>query len=158
MTEDKINNANKSLLKDYFDSMCSTGDLDGIRYLLTSPNVKNKLEIGFDGVDGLRRACKSGYLDVVRYLTSSDELETHVYYREQDDICFNWACYENRIEILKYFIFELEIEYSDGIYKFLLENPNEQVDDMFYTRQLQEKLNREMPINEETKINRKNKI
>jgi hypothetical protein len=59
---------------------------------------------------------------------------------------FNTALHFNQIEVIKYFIFNLNIERSNYINEFLEKKPNKEVEDLFRLRKLNQDLNNELSL------------
>lgn len=97
-------------------------------------------------------ACYNGNMDEIRYLLTSPDLEEHADLHYANDKATMIAIAEQNTDILKYFIFELNIERSYFIefyMNMLLVNPNvakkvEIVKEMFEKRTLNEQLNKEL--------------
>lgn len=156
---DKINNFSHSQMIQYFEHYCSNGNLDAIKYILNSPDIKNPLNIYIHGDDAILQACRHGHLDVVKYITSSSELEHHVAYSDKIDEGFNWAGENGHMDIIKYLIFDYKINCSKKINEYLGQSLLcDEIEDMFNLRDLHTEINQILPVNIEHKINKKIKI
>lgn len=151
----------KSKLNENLVVGCLNGELENVQYLLTSSELNEHADIHAGEDTPLYSACQNGYLEIVKYLLASPELKEHA------DIYSNYAsflpilCDKGNLEIARYFIFDLNIEKTPDIVKFLKNNikePNvEKIDGWFKLRELNQSLNEELPI-EEVKSNRKPKL
>jgi ankyrin repeat protein len=82
---EKLNSAkfNQDICNEVFIELCKIGDLDNIRYMLTSKdfNVLPDFEsVDNDGNDGLTSAAAHGHLNVVEYLLFNPELEKNDFF------------------------------------------------------------------------------
>ncbi len=101
-------------LNDAFIDACRNGDLEIIRYLLTSSELKEHADIHINDDDGFHWACASGYLEIVRYLLTSPELKEHVDIHSENDGGFRWACEKGHLDIVRYLLTSSELtEHSD---------------------------------------------
>ena len=67
----------KQLNKVFIDS-CENGYLEVVKYLLTSPDLKEHADIHARSDDGFRSACRNGHLEVIKYLIIDMNIEkTH---------------------------------------------------------------------------------
>jgi len=119
-----------------FNLACAYGHLDIVKYLLTSPNVKNPPDIGVKNLLGFELACMNNHSKIIQYLTSSPELKYHVNKDDLEDSHFNLCLKNNKLEVLKHLIFDLNIEKNKNISIYLLQTPNEEVEQMFKIRGL----------------------
>jgi hypothetical protein len=56
-------------------SLCEEGDLESVKYVLTSKELEYHANIGgFDNA-ALSNACENGHLDIVKYLLTSTDLK-----------------------------------------------------------------------------------
>jgi hypothetical protein len=58
-------------------SACFSGNIELVKYLLTSHETKNHFDINDDYDSVLSSACEAGHLHIVKYLFESPELEKH---------------------------------------------------------------------------------
>lgn len=93
---------------------CHYGHLDVVKYLLTSPDLKEHAN-GHD--DGLLEACYWGHLDIVKYLLISTELKVHADINTEgwgEGTPLGMACYGDNFEIVKYLLTSPELtEHAD---------------------------------------------
>lgn len=118
---------------------CLNNHIDIVKYLLTSPELNHHADIHINNDHPLYCAIESGNIEIVKYLISSPDLKEHANIHAKEDGIFSSLCSEHEIELLTYLIFEYGIEKTQYIEGVLNENPNEfkeQVKDMFFRREL----------------------
>ena len=142
----------KQLNKVFIDS-CQNGHLEIVKYLLTSPDLKEHADIHADNDVGFRWACENGYLEVVKYLLTSPDLKEHANIHARDDLGFICACEQGHLEVVKYLIIDMNIEKTIHIEKYLNENKDnkyvQQAIELFNTRDLHHQLNENIKDNKE---------
>ena len=126
---------------------CRDGNLEVIRYLLTSEDIKDSVDINAGDDDAMDWACSMGHLEVVKYLTSSPEITKHVNVNESKN-AFIVACANGKFDIIRHFIFDLNMKKSVYVELFLDNNPVEEVEKMFALRDLNQSLSKELVTNE----------
>jgi ankyrin repeat protein len=97
----------------------------------------------------LLKACGYGHLDIVKYLLTSSELKEHPDLHLADDQAIIHAISNCRWDIVSYFIYDLNIEESPAIQKFLSEHQkySSKAQSMFDKRELAKTLNSELTTN-----------
>lgn len=106
---DPANTANE-----HFIRACNDGDLDQVRYWLTSPDLSIQADIHSGSDLGFKIACKHGHISVVQYLLTSPELTEHVDIHTEQDYGFRWACIQGHLDIVRYFLTSTELtDYAD---------------------------------------------
>ena len=93
---------------------------------------------------GYISACQQGSVDKVKYLLSSPDLNKHADIHAWSDLGFTCACVRKNLEIIEYLIFDMNIEKTKKIEKYLKNKPNEQVKKWFRLRELNNKLEQEL--------------
>jgi ankyrin repeat protein len=83
------------------------GNLELVKYLLTSDELKNKADLHVYEDDGFLRACANGRLEVIKYFLTSTELKE---YRETHATGFNLSCENGHLEIVKYLLTSSEMK------------------------------------------------
>jgi ankyrin repeat protein len=97
-------NLSQPQLNSHFDNACSRGELDVIRYMLTSSELRFKADIHYELDVGFRNACYEGHLDIVKYLLTSPELNKHADIHAKYDQGYMWACIKNHVSIVKFLL------------------------------------------------------
>lgn len=132
------------------------GHYEVIEYLLNSPDLKENISIHAQGDYALIGACISGDIEMAKYLLTSPTLKEHIDIHTggsnyKSDKPFITAYSYERLELIHYFIFELNIEKTDEIKALLSNHMNEQyerisqtVNSMFEKRELNEELVKEL--------------
>jgi ankyrin repeat protein len=94
-------------LSSAFCSACEKGNLDEVRYLLTSPELKEHADIHHYEDAGLSDACWHGHFDIVKYLLTSPDLKEHANlndHKEKSCGALLNACGAGHFEIVKYLL------------------------------------------------------
>lgn len=100
-------------------------DLQGIRYLLTSPELKEHADINYKNFIGntpLIIACAYSNLEIVKYLLTSPELKEHAQINQKNDddsTALISACINNNLEIVKYLLTSSELKEHSDIHPLL---------------------------------------
>lgn len=96
---------------------CSVGDLDKVKYFLTSKELPYPANINIDEHEWdapLTRACENGHLHIVKYLLTSKDLKEHADINGEDGLALVNACMHGHFEIVKYLLSSPElIEHAD---------------------------------------------
>lgn len=144
------------------------GHMEIVDYLLTSPDLTEKADIHARDDWAIIAACQNGHVDIVKYLLTSPKLTEHSNVHIQNDepfkLIFSDLNFYNKYsqktahELIEYFIFEYQIDYTEDIYEFLNYDiePYITYRKMFETRELKNSLTEN--LEKETKINIRNKI
>lgn len=112
------------LLNDYYIQACEDGELDKVKYLLTSPNLTENVSVSYKSDQALRNACKHGHLDIVKYLLTSPELEKHPSVHHDDDTPFILACYSGNLELVRYLLTSEELSSHPNIHTTYMSSPD----------------------------------
>ena len=87
--KEKYKKLNQEELNEQFIDACKNDDLEVIKFLLTSPELKEHVDIHAKDNDGFRSACDQGRLEVVQYLIIDMNIDktTHIekYLNENKD-------------------------------------------------------------------------
>lgn len=78
-------------LNQQFETACQLGYKDKLKFLLTSPELNQNVDIHLDDDIGLVRACQEGNLAIVKYLLTSPDLTTHANIHAKNDLVFTVA-------------------------------------------------------------------
>lgn len=93
-----------------FKEACATGNLDIVRYALTSPELTEHADIHYDQDDGLYNASVNGHLEIVQYLLTSPELSEHANIHANEYYAFRSASRKNHLNILTYMLTSPELK------------------------------------------------
>lgn len=123
--------------------------------------IKNFIEIGkkhndeiissmLEGI--IYGACYENNVDILKYIFKSQELSKHVDIHKDDDSIFRLLLIKSRkdkpLDVLQYFIFDLNIEETENIKKARSTYKREFVEKMFELRQFNQTLNNDLTINQ----------
>ncbi len=111
----------KGELNDSFIDACEHGDLDKVKFLLNSHQLRKHANIQCENNSGLHEAAKKGHLHIVQYLLTSPELKEHANIYSRDNWVLTVACNGGHLELVKY----------------LLTSPNLKNHSKFHSEQLQ---------------------
>jgi hypothetical protein len=127
----------------------NSGQLNVLKYFLTSPDISptNRLSIEYGQNKAFKQAVLNGHLNIVQYVLTSPELSEHANIHLDNDVGFDNALQHKHLDILKYFIIDLNIEKTPYILESLSRYPNENVDKYFEIRDLNSELNKNLEPN-----------
>lgn len=99
-------NATKENLQAKLDVLlhiaCDEGDLEMVKYVLTSDEIEKHANISLEGNKALINACAKGHLEIVKYLLTSPELKKHANINVQNGKALDYACFKGHLEVVKY--------------------------------------------------------
>jgi ankyrin repeat protein len=105
---------NQEALSLMFIGACLDGDLDKVRYLLTSPDLKEHAKVSHNKYQGFLEACERGYFEIVRYLLSSPEINEHADINANEGQALAIAIGYDHREIMEYLLFSSDLkEHAD---------------------------------------------
>ena len=120
-------------LNDEFIQACTLGNLKTVKYLLTSPHLKENVNIHVNNDDGVSFACVEGHFEVFTYLLNSSLFDKSKY---NYDLDFKHCCRRHKTEFIDYFIFDYKIEKNPNIDDFILKNGRQDIINKFELRSL----------------------
>lgn len=152
---------------------CKEGDLEAIKFLLTSPDLSFNANINESDSDPIFNACDYDQMKVIDYLLTSDELNEHAdkYFAlkfccEQDkidivkyllktpileidihhenDMAFNLALSRRSNNVLQFLIFDMNIKRTTTIDKLLVDYKRDEIKNWFELREVNKELNNEL--------------
>jgi ankyrin repeat protein len=85
----------------HFTQACIQGDIEKVKYLLSSPELKTHADIHTRNDIGLINACSIGNIELVKYLVSSSELIEKADVYAQENACFAEAGSRGDIDMVK---------------------------------------------------------
>ena len=129
---------------------------DIIKYLLTSPDLKEHADIHANNDNALGNCFLNNNVELAEYLLSSPELKEHANVHVTNDKLFKYACQYGGKKLLEYLIFNYQIKKTENINTYLMNEDKNNVIKMFDKRDLQEKL--QYALQNNNIINSKNKI
>ena len=144
---------NQEELNAQFIDACKNGHLELVKYLLTSPELKEQADIHGQDDEGFIWACRCGHLEIVKYLLTSAELTELVDIHARNDEGFRSACAQGHLEVVKCLIIDMNIDKTTHIEDYLNENKDnenvQQAIELFNTRDLHHQLNENIKDNKE---------
>jgi hypothetical protein len=149
---------NSSIIKDnIFSKFCMdqaliasrNGHLHLLQALLTPQ--KDNSRIGKMLLNGgiLSAASQHGHIDIVKYLLESPDL-TNYRFPINYNLAFKSACSFDEMEVIKYFIFNKNINLDNDLKSYFSKNPNESVIKLFELREINQQLTSELEDNQTT--------
>lgn len=125
---------------------------------------KFELDIRKENINILSQACENGHQDIVRYIFSEPKIENFTPLIEELEKFFKQAFVNDSLELVKFFIFELNIPFTDyiksdlefyygGIYSDIKEK--DKIENLFSIRELQCSLIQELNVNNENEFTNK---
>lgn len=123
-----------------FSRACFDGNMDAVKYFLTSPDVKEHIDIHYDNDDGLFHACNTGKFEVIKYLLTSPELKEHANIHADNDWIFSAIYAKKRTDVIRFLVFDMNIEKTKEIQRQLDYAPDVEVINMFKIRELNQQL------------------
>jgi len=106
--------SNKDSLNALLFGACISGNLDRVRYVLASPELKIHANIDADNYKGFFEACERGYLDIVKYMLTSPELKEHADIHAKNDYALVLAINFEYLDMIEYLLFSPELkEHAD---------------------------------------------
>ncbi len=106
MTELTLNlqNYNQEQLNEVLLEACKNGDLEMVRYVLTSPELTIHADIHADKDYAFQWACHNGHLEVVKYLLTSHELTDHAIIQTDNYLAFRCAGQQCCWNVIRYLL------------------------------------------------------
>lgn len=132
---------------------CQNGDIEIVKYILTSPDLNQNSNINTLSNNAVSFARLKDHFEVFAYLLSSPLFDKNTYDYSSD---FNHCCRRNKTKFIDYFIFDYKIEKTDEINNFIISYKIEGVLEKFKARDLNETL--EKSLDKKVVINKKIKI
>lgn len=116
---DKFKNLEHRQLHTALEIACTNGSLNEVRYILTSPEIKIRIDINVHNNNPLFLACQSGNLHIVKYLLTSPELKKHADIYSRKSRCFRAICNAQHLDIVEYLIRDYKIEKNENMENYL---------------------------------------
>jgi len=90
---------------------CKVGDLEKIKYLLTSADIDDRANINPQTWHTpLGEACWNGHLEIVKFLLTSPDLKVHADMFDSDSRSLVYAAYNGHLDIVKYLLTSSDLE------------------------------------------------
>lgn len=127
---------------------CREGHLNIVKYLLTSPDIKEKLSVTARKNSPLLEAYTNEHYQTVKYLLISPDLIEHADPHSNGDTLFYHVLNSDNPEMLKFLIFDLNIEKTKEITRILETYNDVEVNNLFELRELNKELNQNLSSND----------
>ena len=119
----KYKHMNQDELNEELLQVCEKGNLNIVKYLLTSPELTEHAYINYknnnDGWNALTLTCEYGYLDIVKYLLTSSELKEHIDIHSKNSYGSNaliLACSYGYLDIVQYLLTSPKLKENSDIH------------------------------------------
>lgn len=109
-------NCSQVTLNSEFNTACRNGQLDIVKYLLTSHDLEKHAKINANDGWGFIWACQNGYLDIIKYLLTSPDLKKHVRISTQNYYGVYWACQGGHLDVVEYLLSSPELKKHANIH------------------------------------------
>jgi ankyrin repeat protein len=133
------------------------GQLNVLKYFLNHPKFEFSA-LKQINKDVLAIASGHGFLDMVTYLLTEPKFKNFIDLHSDNDRAFRHACTNEQMEIIKFFIFDMNIEKTTYIDNWLLTGESDiaiEVKKLFEIRELTKGLNTELDENKSSKMKAK---
>jgi hypothetical protein len=88
----EIKNEFKEKLNELFSTAWKSGDLEGVKSLLSTPYLKDQINIKKDQGSTLSFVCWHGHLDMVKYFLTSPDIKEKSDILADGDNALSFAC------------------------------------------------------------------
>jgi hypothetical protein len=99
-----------------FTEACGNGELDKVRFLLTSNRLSFHADIHYFNDMGFVSACLYRKFNIVKYLLTSSELKENANINAQDDFAIRGLCNYSDVDIIKYLLTSSELKTHSNIH------------------------------------------
>ena len=102
-------------VNDAFARACEIGNLELVKYLAISTELRVRADTTSNYDRGLRLAADHGHNEIVRYLLTSEELKKKSDIHVHDDNVFRLACINGNLPLIKYLLTSPELKEHSNI-------------------------------------------
>jgi hypothetical protein len=104
-----------------FDSAAKEGNLDILKFFFFPQKMSESPKISIEkyGNDFLISAAREGQYNVFTYLLTNDKIKEHIDVHYRNDIIFRYVITNNHRELMKFLIFDINIDKTKNIDEFL---------------------------------------
>lgn len=178
LTNDSVDYINIFQNSNAFVSACGSGELEIVKYLISSPEIKTHTDPN-KYMSGFKKACANNYVNIAQYfLEETDllqELNASIYKEIFSNVCnsnavdildylfkntymaehvdinqyFIRSIDSENFEIVRYFIFEHGLEQNPTINEYIKDN--KEIQNWFQNRDLKQDLDNELKTTQENK-------
>jgi len=121
---EKYKDLDRQELNEKFINSCIRGDIEDIKYLLTTHELKFNIDFNDTHDEALDFACANNHLEIVKYFLTSPDLKSYISQNSLDN-SFTSACFNGNSAIVEYLIYDFDIPYSEKIKSFF-DIPNQE--------------------------------
>lgn len=101
---DLFKNFSLELLNNALITACNYGELDKVKYLLTSPELKIYPDINYHHGIPLSYACMNEHMDIIKYILTSSEITNHADIHINNENALYTAANNGSFDLIKYLI------------------------------------------------------
>lgn len=130
----------QELIDTHFIAMCEQGNLEQVKYWLTSPNLESHANINADNGGPIISACLKGHLSIIQFLLTSPDLIEHADIHLANDMAFRFAYAKYSLDysvtknVIDYLVMIYGIKLTNTIQEEMRKFPNAEVSKMFFKR------------------------
>jgi elongation factor P--beta-lysine ligase len=157
----KYSHLSKDELNGNLIASCKNGDLDAVKYLLTSPELKLHADIFCQDYYCLITAAWSNHFEIVKYLLTSPDLTYKANIHANEDRVFKVSLSHENKDLMMFLIHDMNIQKTKHIkkaLKYLDPKDKETILKNFKTRDFSKQLNAELDLSLMSNNNKKLKI
>jgi hypothetical protein len=123
---------------------CGNKSYEVMKYLLTSSDLEKQANLNTHSHYVINQLCIFGDLEMIKYVLSSPELTKHADIHANSDTPFKTIISKERLDIMEFLIFEMNIEKTESIKEFLSPGMpfHKKVDGLFNVRELEKELSK----------------
>lgn len=121
---EKFKELSQENLNEALKSACRKNDLNEIKYLLTSSELKNNADIHHDDSAVFRIACVYGNIGLIKYLLTDKELKENINIHVDDGIGLRLAVSYGELKVVKYLLTSPELKEHASIHSNSNNNNN----------------------------------
>lgn len=131
LTNNSVEDINIHHNSNSFISACGSGELDIVKYLMFSPDIKNHID-PTKYFSGFKKACANNYVNVAQFFLEDTDLLQNITPPDYKEI-FSDVCYYNAVDTLDYLLKNTYInEYANITGHFIKAIENENFDIVQY--------------------------
>jgi hypothetical protein len=126
-----------------FVAACRKNQLEVVEYFLNAPEIKDKISKKIIK-DGVEIACRNGQVEPIKYLFEKTDLKNEENFHKFLIEIFELALEYKNLEVMRYFVFDLDMDKNNKINKSLKKHPNKEVENWFELKNMNTDLTNEL--------------
>ncbi len=143
----KYSKLNQDELNGNLIESCRKGELEAVKYLLTSPELKTHADIFCQDYYCLITAAICNHLNIVKYLLTSPDLKYKANVHANEDRVFIASLNHENKDLMMFLVQDMNIQKTKNIKAALKNSESKEIIlKMFKTKTLAEKLNKELDL------------